>query len=322
MTVNRFAIVGLGSIGKRHLRILREIKPDAEITVVRSGLGEYFDELKLADHITNDINDILEFPVHIAIISSPANFHIEQAIKLAEKGTNILIEKPLSVNSNGLEVLEKIIKDRNLVASVGYVFRHDKTAIKFKECIKKHQKKINYIRVETGSYLPNWRPGKDYLSTVSSRTELGGGALLELSHEIDYSHWFFNIKKIHSGYTYNSNSLDLNVEDGVEILALTIDNIPISIHMDFHSKRPYRKTKIFGIDYDLVWDSLNKSIKINKHEDNSIEEISFSYDMDDSYKQQLVTFIYEVESCIKDNKIFNDSIQIMNFIEKIKWNNL
>ena len=44
---------------------------------------------------------------------------------------------------------------------------------------------------EVGQYLPDWRPGTDYKSGVSAQKDLGGGALLELSHELDYLQWFF-----------------------------------------------------------------------------------------------------------------------------------
>ncbi|MFX7793064.1 Gfo/Idh/MocA family oxidoreductase, partial [Acinetobacter baumannii] len=43
--------------------------------------------------------------------------------------------------------------------------------------------------IEIGQYLPDWRPTKDYRETVSAKTELGGGVLLELSHELDYAQW-------------------------------------------------------------------------------------------------------------------------------------
>ena len=51
--------------------------------------------------------------------------------------------------------------------------------------------KVLSVRCEIGQYLPSWRPGSDYRQAVSASRALGGGALLELSHEIDYLRWIF-----------------------------------------------------------------------------------------------------------------------------------
>jgi predicted dehydrogenase len=51
--------------------------------------------------------------------------------------------------------------------------------------------KIYSIRAEIGQYLPGWRPESDYRICVSVQQKLGGGVLLELSHEIDYLSWIF-----------------------------------------------------------------------------------------------------------------------------------
>ena len=51
--------------------------------------------------------------------------------------------------------------------------------------------KILSVRCEVGQFLPSWRPNIDYRESVSARKALGGGALLELSHEIDYLMWIF-----------------------------------------------------------------------------------------------------------------------------------
>ncbi len=56
-----------------------------------------------------------------------------------------------------------------------------------------------YTSVECGSYLPDWRPGNNYKKSVSAKKDLGGGVLLELSHELDYIRWIFGeIKNIYA----------------------------------------------------------------------------------------------------------------------------
>ena len=70
---------------------------------------------------------------------------------------------------------------------VGYNLRYMKSLIKFREILsKKKIGKILSVRSEVGSYLPSWRKDTDYKKSVSAKKKLGGGVLLELSHDIDY----------------------------------------------------------------------------------------------------------------------------------------
>ncbi len=192
MIINRLAIIGLGSIGKRHLRLIAEIRPDIEIIVMRSGHGSVCKEEQLATKIVHSVDEVVNEGVQAAIVSSPATLHLEQSLELAKRGVHLLIEKPISHTSDRVNELLKILDENDLTAMVGYVLRYDHGAIKFKKWLdNKIKGKILHVRIECGSYLPDWRPDQNYRKTVSALPELGGGVLLELSHELDYLHWFF-----------------------------------------------------------------------------------------------------------------------------------
>ena len=49
--------------------------------------------------------------------------------------------------------------------------------------------KLLSVQVYVGQYLPTWRPGTDYRDSYSASKALGGGALRDLSHELDYLNW-------------------------------------------------------------------------------------------------------------------------------------
>ena len=83
MILNRLAIIGLGSIGRRHFRLISEIRPDIEIIVVRSGYGNPCDEEKIATKTVYSISDAINEGIQAAIISSPATLHLEQSLELA-----------------------------------------------------------------------------------------------------------------------------------------------------------------------------------------------------------------------------------------------
>ena len=71
--VSKILIVGLGSIGKRHLKILRKMHPNADIRVLRHKSESSIPENSNGSF--KDINDVIIFKPQIAVIASPATFH-------------------------------------------------------------------------------------------------------------------------------------------------------------------------------------------------------------------------------------------------------
>ena len=76
MIINRLAIIGLGSIGRRHLRLVSEIRPDIKIIVVRSGYGSECEEQKMASKTVYSIGEAIKYDIQAAIVSSPAILHL------------------------------------------------------------------------------------------------------------------------------------------------------------------------------------------------------------------------------------------------------
>ena len=69
MIINRLAIIGLGSIGRRHLRLVSEIRPDIEIILVRSGYGSECEEEKIASKTVNSISEAIKYKIQAIDLS-------------------------------------------------------------------------------------------------------------------------------------------------------------------------------------------------------------------------------------------------------------
>ena len=115
-------VVGLGNIGRRHLRLVREFLPGIKITIVRSTEGKAVSDEKIADNIVYSLQDAIESGVQAAVIATPALFHLSQTSELMRAGVHILVEKPLSDTMNGInELIEsiKLIEESHLGINMG-----------------------------------------------------------------------------------------------------------------------------------------------------------------------------------------------------------
>ena len=111
---------------------------------------------------------------------------------------------------------------------------------------------VKYVRIESSSFLPNWRPDSQFMNTVSAKKSLGGGVLLELSHELEYASRIFGPFTRVSASTNSSDSiLGLNVEESVDILLTSRNNVKVSIHLDFCNRTLERSCRVYGSKFFL-----------------------------------------------------------------------
>lgn len=258
--INKILIVGQGSIGIRHTEISRNFFPNADIRVLRHSYSS--DISKHANLLLANKEEVKNFKPQIAVICNPSSFHVDIAIYLARQGINLLIEKPLSNSLDRLDELMAIAKKENITVLVGYNLRYKKSLIKFKESINtKNIGKILSVDCEAGQFLPDWRPNTDYRKTVSAQKALGGGVLLELSHEIDYLRWIFGEIEWVKGVLSKQSNLDIDVEDCANLtMGLQNSSAIINLKLDFYKKNSRRNCIVHGKEGSLKWNAISGSV--------------------------------------------------------------
>jgi len=264
--VERFLIVGYGSIGKRHLRIVRTLLPDADIRVLSHQPLEA--TLEYANGTMSTLGEALSFAPQAAVIATPSTFHLNTAQPLAEAGVHLLVEKPLASSLEGVGRLLATCAFQKLVLMTAYNLRFLRSLQEFRRLIQSRiVGKVVSVRCEIGQYLPSWRPGTDYRKGVSASRELGGGVLLELSHEIDYLRWIFGeIAWIHATLSKQSD-LDIDVEDTAHlILGFDPDDegykLIANLNMDFVRHDTTRQCLAIAKQGSLRWNGMTGVIEL------------------------------------------------------------
>lgn len=259
--IARVLIVGYGSIGSRHLRLARQLLPAADIRVLRHQPGDFVPEY--ANGCFHDLASALAFAPQLAVIANPAPFHLPVALPLAEQGAHLLIEKPLSDSAANISRLIEVCQHRKCVLMTGYNLRFFPSLNRFRDLVRSGEfvGKINSVRCEIGQYLPAWRPGLDYRKGVSARKALGGGALLELSHEIDYLCWIFGRVDWVRAVLLRQGDLDIDVEDSAHLLlgfepVADGHQLVAALNMDFIRHDTTRSCVAIGSEGSLRWSAL------------------------------------------------------------------
>lgn len=257
----RVLCISLGSIGRRHLRNARALLPGARIGLWRqhtSGAALPPEaNLSLAR-----LDEALAFEPDLVLLSSPASEHLANALPFVERGIPVFLEKPLAASSHGVDTFEAACARSPGFTMVGYVLRFLPALHTIRSAITHGELGlVRLARVEVGQYLPDWRPDADYRQGVSAQRALGGGALLELSHEIDYATWLFGWPSTVQCSTARVGGLEIDVED-TALLTLEYPDKRVAVQLDFLQRVARMSVEIVGSIATLHADLIKEDISI------------------------------------------------------------
>jgi len=263
--MSNIAIIGMGNISKRHNQNIKKLCPDDNIYTVPSRQLNVRQNVREDQFFVPNIESLCEIKLKFAIVASPAPFHADHTIPLILSGTPVLVEKPAATKVSDISRMIQASKSSNTPVAVGYCLRYLESLNYMKSLLQSGIcGNIYNVSIEVGQYLPSWRPNVDYRHTVSAQKILGGGALNELSHEIDYAQYLFGELKIINSNLRSSKDLFLDVEDLVDIVATNDDGILCNIHLDFLQKKATRFCKVIGTNCTIYWDLIeNKIFKLD-----------------------------------------------------------
>jgi predicted dehydrogenase len=298
--IKKILIVGAGSAGVRHLNIAKTLFPKATIALLTNRLSK--DSNLSPDMHFVDSTDAVSFQPDIAVISGAASSRIEVCTLLANSGVHLLIEKPISNTTKGVADLIEICQAKKLVLAVGYNLRFNASLIAFRESLNSQViGKPLLVNCEVGQFLPSWRENIDYRESVSSKQELGGGVLLELSHEIDYLNWIFGKINWVRATVMKQSTLEIDVEDSA-FLTLGIENennpnLVANLSMDFIRHDFKRSCVVVGEKGTLKWDGISQEVSLLPKGENLWKLLSkTNKSANDSYINEWNDFVSCIDS--------------------------
>jgi predicted dehydrogenase len=171
------AVIGLGSIGRRHAEIATGLGCRVVTVSRRDGHGE-----------CASIESALATKIDSVVIATETSQHTDNLAEIASLGFRgrILVEKP-SVAA----VVELSRVRPSGAISVGYNLRFLPIIDALRSALREDGSSIIAAQFHVGQAFDTWRPGRDALTVYSAFRERGGGVLRDLSHELDLALWLF-----------------------------------------------------------------------------------------------------------------------------------
>jgi len=318
--ISRILIVGLGSAGTRHLGLALGLFPEAEIKVLRNQ-GRVVDP-KYGVSCLESFDEAIQFAPQIAVIANPSTHHLPIALALAYQGTHLLIEKPLSASLVGVQKLIDTCKTKKTVLMVGYNLRHSPSLLQFFQLVKSNYVgEIFSVRSEVGQYLPNWRPETDYRKGVSANHALGGGVMLELSHEIDYLQWIFGEIDWVSASLSRQSLLEIDVEDSAHLIMgfksqSSHQQLIATLNLDFIRQDQTRYCIAIGEKGSLRWDGINGHVSVLEKGESEWKVVFTSEPSNEkTYLSEWLTFIDRVNNLAIPSGQGLEEIRVMEVVE-------
>lgn len=217
--LHKFLVIGVGSIGERHLRcFLATQRVSASFVEINATLRESIAGRYQARGFASFDEALVDQP-HVAVVAVPAHLHVVMATQLVERGVHTLIEKPLSTSTAGIESLQRIAADCGVVAGVAYVLRHHPLLNSMRDILQRGQlgRPVELVAV-TGQHFPTFRPA--YRDIYYKDRTTGGGAIQDaLTHIINAGEWLIGpVDRLVADAAHQV--LDgVTVEDTVHLLA-------------------------------------------------------------------------------------------------------
>ena len=322
-------IIGAGSIGERHIRCF--LKTNLARVSVCDVDKSTLDRIKSTYSLSKtyaDFNEAISEKPTAVIIATPAHLHIPIAIEAAKSGCHLLIEKPISTNPEGIETLQSLVSEKNLIAIVGYTLRHYPFVYNIKKRLETGDwGEPLHLNLYSGQHFPLYRPA--YNKIYYNSHETGGGAIQDgLTHFLDMAQWWLGpITNLTADFEHVSLK-GVVVEDTVSILARH-GKIMAAYHLNQHQ---FPNESVITMVCEKATVRLNlfdNQLRIMDSPDGNWQnEKEVSFDRDDAFIAQASEFINlikgyssDIPCSIEDAKhTLNCQMSILSDgKESIKW---
>lgn len=251
------AVLGTGSIGTRHLGVLRGL-PQAQPLAVPVRAARRAELARAGFRIAEDVAQAARQGATGCIIATDTGRHLADGLRALALGLHVLMEKPMAATALEAVQLRRRAQETDRVFMVGCVLRFSESLNFFRQLLPTLGR-VHAVRIECQSYLPEWHPGRAYRESYAARAA-EGGVLRDLIHEVDYAGWLFGWPEAVQGWLCNLGRLGIEAEEVADLLWHTSEGAAVSVSLDYLTRPTRRGIRACGAEGTLEWNGLAQTV--------------------------------------------------------------
>ena len=250
----RVAVVGTGSIGRRHLGTLLALGASDLVAVSEHTRRTHLEVGDADVTVRHRLDDVLG-EVDLVVVATPTAVHRDQAAAAVAAGCHVLVEKPVGASSAGLDEVAASAEVQGLVAAAAHQFRFEPGLVRLRELVRAGALgTLLTVEGHQGEHLADYHPGEDYRTGYAARRDLGGGVLRTQVHHLDHLEWTFGPFERVYAVGGQRTDLEVDVEDTVTCLFRAADGTPVQGHLDYRQRPKVVSLVVAGTEARAAWD--------------------------------------------------------------------
>ena len=285
----RIAVVGLGSIGFRHSRLLNEredvsvefVEPNAEtLAKAKKEIGD------LPSH--NSFEEMLATKPEMVLIATPHSMHCRQTVLALEAGIDVLCEKPMSDSLASAKEMKAAADRTGRVLDIGFTLHFDPKIRRLKELVDNGTLgTVLHAHTLVGTYLTLVLSGSRY----QSRQE--GALFFDYAHQPDLFYWMLG-KKPTAVYASAVQGGDIELSSNPNIVLINCEyDSPLvtSVHLNYVQMPLRGYYEIVGDKAYAVLDAVTGTLAVGYREEDRMATETIGVERDDLYRDEHQAFL-------------------------------
>jgi len=321
----KIIVIGLGSMGKRRIRLIKGISPDSVIVGVDSRDDRRSNAAGVCARTYGDLDAALnaEKDCACAFVSTSPLSHAAIISKCLKAGLNVFTE--INLVSDGYEENLKLSKEAGRVLFLSSTFLYRKEVRFIRDEISGYGGRLNYV-YHVGQYLPDWHPWENFKQFFVGDKRTNGCREI-MAIELPWiTKAFGDVVSVNAAHGKNT-ALSIDYDDNYQII-LEHENGNRGVFLvDVVSPKAVRNLEVFGENFYISWDG--KPTGLEKLGENGPERISL-YDsaehidgyqatiIEDAYAAEIRAFFDAVNGKQTPEYGFEDDARILELIDRIE----
>ncbi|MEW1913800.1 Gfo/Idh/MocA family oxidoreductase [Kitasatospora sp. NPDC085895] len=252
MTALRAGVVGLGTMGRHHARVLAAM-PGVRLIGACDPAPQAARHAVAGLPVFPDLDQLLGLGLDICVVAAPTLAHADIGTRLAQAGVHALIEKPLGASAEEGRALADAFERAGLVGCVGHIERFNPVIRAMRDRIARGEIGA-VLQVTTSRQGPYPRRIRDV------------GVILDLaSHDIDLTRWITGSPYLKVSAVTNQVTGGSSHEDLAAVAGVLEDGTVVNHLVNWLSPVKERLVTVTGQLGCLRGDLLAPALRLHRH---------------------------------------------------------